>query len=210
MRIAVLGTGNVGGTLGRRWAALGHQVVFGARDPGSPKARAAVAGADVSIAPLAEATQDAEVVVLAVPWGAVPEALAAAGDLAGKVLIDCTNAVGEGFRPAVAGGGSAAELVASLAPGARVVKGFNTVGAGIMADPTVSGGRAAMPFCGDDRAANALVRELGEQLGFEMVEAGPLAAAPLLESLALLWIRLAYRQGLGPNVVFGLLRRAAS
>src|SRR5437016_721258 len=91
MRIAVIGMGNVGGVLGRRWAAAGHAVTFGVRDKGDPKAVAGAKAAKASVASVPEAAAGAEVVVLAVPWPAVRDALAAAGDLAGKVLLDCTN-----------------------------------------------------------------------------------------------------------------------
>lgn len=206
MEIAILGSGNVGGTLGRRWSELGHSVVWGVRDPSSAKAQAAAAAGRVMS--IAEAAAASEVVVLAVPWAAVEEVLSAAGDLSGKLLIDCTNAVGGGYRPAVEGADSAAAFVAQHAPGARVVKAFNTLGAGMMADLELGATRAAGLICGDDQAAKQVVGGLAEQLGFEVIDVGPLAAAPLLESAALLWITLAYRQGQGPDFAFGLLRRS--
>src|SRR4051794_25780956 len=87
MQIAIIGNGNIGGGLGKAWTAKGHSITFGERDPAS--IRAAVAAA--------------EVVVLAMPWKALDDVLAAAGDLAGKVVIDCTNAVAPGFAGLVHG-----------------------------------------------------------------------------------------------------------
>jgi hypothetical protein len=101
---------------------------------------------------------------------------------------------------------SAAEQVASWAKGARVVKCFNTTGAENMANPRFGADRAVMFLAGDDEAAKKSVVKLGEDLGFEMVDAGALSIARLLEPVAMLWIRLAFRRGLGRDFAFKLLR----
>jgi len=193
MKIAVIGRGSVGGTLGRRWAGGGHAVTYGVRRPRAADEKA-----------VADAARGAEVVLLAVPWGAAREALQACGDLAGKVLLDCTNPL----QPDLAGlevglDTSAGERVAGWAPGARVVKIFNSTGANIMADPR----GATMFLAGDDAAAKEQAAALAAELGFEPVDAGPLSAARVLEPLALLWISLAYRQGLGREIALVLQRR---
>ena len=197
MKIAIIGAGKVGVALGRRWAGTGNEVVFGVRDPGNARTQTAAAGA--------------EVIVLAVPWDAVAGAVAAAGDLSAKVLIDCTNPVGPGYTLALTGALSAAELVAQWAPGARVVKAFNTLGTGMLGDLADLNPRLPNPVatfvCGDDPAAKATASDLGRQLGFAVVDAGPLSAAALLEPTALLWINLADKQGLEPDFAFGLVRR---
>src|SRR5262249_8945887 len=127
VNIAVIGTGNVGGTLGRRWAANGHAVVFGSRKPTDPKAVADAAALKCGLAAIRDAVRGAEVVVLATPWPAVKDALAAAGDLAGKILLDCTNPLNADFTALEIGHHtSGGEEVARLALGARVVKIFNT------------------------------------------------------------------------------------
>src|SRR5579863_4458042 len=99
MNIAVIGTGSVGGTLGRRWAELGHSVRFGARDPGDADAKkmAAAIKGDAKLMSVADAARDADVVVLATPYAANAAALKSAGDLRGKILIDVTNPVGPNF-----------------------------------------------------------------------------------------------------------------
>jgi predicted dinucleotide-binding enzyme len=136
MRIAVIGMGNVGSVLGRRWAKAGHAVTFCVRDPDNPKKRAEAQKAKAAIGPMSDAVKT-EVVLLAVPWRAVPDALRSAGDLSGKVLLDCTNPVTPELTHLTIGHTtSAGEEVARLVPNARVVKIFNTNGAKNMADPS--------------------------------------------------------------------------
>jgi len=202
MRIAIIGAGKVGMALGHGWARDGHDVVFGVRNP---------AGKEVPVgraAGIADAVRDAPVVVLATPWDAVDSALAAAGSLDGKILVDCTNPI----LPALAGPSlgtteSAAERIATQVPRARVVKAFNTTGAGNMVNPRYGAERLTMFYCGDDAEAKGTVEQLIVALGFTPVDAGGLQAARYLEPLAMLWIHLAYRMGNGPNIGLHLLRR---
>lgn len=212
MHLAIVGTGAVGTALGSRLVQKKHRVTFGSRDPHSEAAAQldATLGtkADVRLTP--EAVQEAEAVVLATPWP-VTEQVVKALDLAGKVVIDCTNDVGPDFQPDDPSVLSCAEKLARWLPESRVVKAFNTVGTGVLVDPAFGaepcGVRPAMPFCGDDAEAKALVQGLIEDVGFEAVDAGALVAARQLEALALLWMRLAYGQQHGPNVAFALLAR---
>jgi NADPH-dependent F420 reductase len=210
MKIAIIGAGNVGSTLGKGWAGKGHAVVFGVRDPGNAKVQAAVkaTGGAARAARVKEAAAEAEVVVLATPWGAAQDAISAAGNLSGKIVIDATNPL----KPDLSGLAigyttSAGEEVARWAAGAKVVKAFNTTGAGNMANPRFGGESASMFICGDDAAAKKTVASLAEALGFQAVDAGPLSQARLLEPLAMLWISMAYAFGQGPNIAFRLLRR---
>ncbi len=201
MKIAILGRGNVGGALGAGWEKHGYQVIYGVREPSKYKDA-------LKTVSVKEAAQASEVVVLAVPWNAVPAALHAAGDLRGKILLDATNPL----LPELAGldtpeGISGGEQVASLVPGVPVVKIFNTTGYPNMANPDYGGQPATMFYCGDDESAKRIAAGLAEDLGFEPVDAGPLRQARCLEPLALLWINLAVKQGLGVNIAFKLLRR---
>jgi NADPH-dependent F420 reductase len=208
MKIAVIGMGNVGGVLGRRWAEAGHEVVFGVRDPSDTKAQAAAREARASAATVGDAAARSEVVVLAVPWPAVRDALNSAGDLSGKVLLDCTNPLTADLSGLTVGTTtSGGEEVAKAARGARVVKVFNTTGAPNMADPNYRGTRVTMLYAGDDAEAKQVAARLAADLGFDPVDAGPLAAARLLEPFALLWISLAIRQGMGTDFAFQLVRR---
>jgi 8-hydroxy-5-deazaflavin:NADPH oxidoreductase len=209
VNIGIIGSGNVGGTLGMAWAGRGHQILFSySRDPKKLAGLVASAGPNASAGSPAEAAQFGEVVVLAIPWPTVDDALQAAGSLAGKILIDCTNPLkGDLSGLEVGHTTSAAEEIARRAPGARLVKAFNSIGAANMADPVFGSQRATMFFCGDDAAAKTIVARLVEETGFEPVDAGALAIARLLEPLAMLWIHLAYACGMGPDFAFKLVQR---
>lgn len=210
MNIAILGAGNVGGALGKGWAAKGHSVYFGVPDPHSEKIRALLSsiGTNARAGSVHDAAEKAEVVVLATPWPATRDAVLAAGKLAGKAVIDCTNPLEPDLSGLSLGHNtSAGEQVAQWATGARVVKAFNTTGAGNMANAHYGDNEITMCMAGDDAAAKATVMKLAQDLGFEAVDAGPLKNARLLEPFAMLWIYLAVKQDLGPNIAFKLLRR---
>jgi hypothetical protein len=209
MRIGIVGTGHIGGTLGAGWAARGHEIAFGVRDPKKAEVAALVAsiGARARADRVADAAAFGDVLVLATPWDAVGDALRAAGDLKGKVLVDCTNPLGAGMALLPLPEGSGGQHVAARAPGARVVKAFNSAGFNVFAAPAFGGLAADLYLCGDDAAGKATVAELARELGLEPVDCGPLAQARLLEPLAALWISLAYAQGLGREIAFKLLRR---
>lgn len=214
MRIAVIGAGNVGGTLGRRWAQLGHDVVFGMRDPegGAAKVKGGAALPErARVATIADAVRDAEVVLLATPWSAVRGALAEAGGndgaLDGKTVLDATNPLGAGLAVLTGARGEAgAEQIQAWVPNARVVKVFNTTGFGNMQDPTYDAAASVMFYAGEDGGAKEHARRLASDLGFEAVDAGGLVRARELEHLAVLWISLSMG-GLGRNIAFRLVRR---
>ena len=210
MKIAILGAGNVGGTLGKAWARHGHRVVFGVKNPQAERYRtlAAEAGAAATVGGPADAVGGAEVVLLAVPWPEANVALQSSGPFRDQVLIDATNPLTEDASGLVLGHTtSAGEEVAKIAKGAKVVKAFNTIGAQHMADPRFGDTAASMFLCGDDEGAKRVVADLAAELGFEPVDVGPLAQARLLEPLAMLWISMAYRFGHGADIAFKLLRK---
>ena len=210
MTIGIIGSGNVGGTLGTRWAKAGHDIVYGTRDPQANdiKQLLARAGGKARAATLQEAARAGDVLLLGMPWNAtqsVPEGL---GDLSGKPLIDATNPLLADLSALETGTTtSGAEKVAAWARGAKVVKAFNTVGANIMANPSFGAERPALFYCGDDAAAKQTTKQLAEAIGFEALDAGPLTQARLLEPFALLWISLALKYGYGRDIAFKLLRR---
>lgn len=208
MRIGIIGAGSVGGALGRGWIRAGHEVTFGVRDPSDPKTARLREETGARAAAVAEAAAAGEVVVLATPWEATQEAVKSAGDLAGKIVFDCTNPLAPQLSGLTHGfDTSAGEQVASWAPGARVVKIFNTTGANNMENPDFDGVAATMFYCGDDAEAKAVAARLAADLGFDPVDAGKLDQARLLEPLALLWIRLAYVQNQGRDIAFKLMKR---
>jgi predicted dinucleotide-binding enzyme len=191
VKIGIIGAGHIGGTLGELFAARGHDVLYGVRegsDAPGPKGS------------IAEAAAHGEVVIIAVPGRAIEETIGAAGDLSGKVVVDTCNMGGDPLQ-------SSAEKIAGWALGARVVKSFNQAGWETLNEPVLEGHRAVMFAAGDDEDARKTVIGLGNELGLEMVDAGPLENARLLESMALLWIYLAFRGGQGRGTAFGLLRR---
>ena len=214
MRIAIIGAGNVGGTLGRRWAELGHDITFGVRRP-DEGARAVKPGTALPsrarVATPIAAVTGADAVLLATPWGAVAAALeeagAARGALDGVPLLDATNPLGPDFALDVGpSGDSGAERVQALAPRAHVVKVFNITGANNMSDPGYGNAPATMFYAGADARAKDIARSLAAVLGFHAMDAGPLMRARELEHLALLWISLAFG-GHGRDIAFRLVRR---
>lgn len=210
MKIGVIGAGNVGGALGTLWAKKGHEVVFGVRDPkGAKLQELGKSSGKARIVSVKDAAAFGEAVVFATPWPATEEAIKSAGNLNGKLLIDCTNPLKPDLSGLTLGTTtSAGEEVARWAKGAKVVKAFNTIGAANFGNPTFGSEKASMFICGDDAAAKASVAKLAADLGFDPIDTGPLTAARLLEPLALLWIRLAFDQGWGPTGhAFKMLRR---
>ena len=190
--IAVIGTGEVGSALGPEFAALGHRVVYGSREPERDEVRALVAqsGDDAAAARPDAAAAGAEIVVLAVPGLLVEEITRGLGDLSGKIIIDPTNALRRGEDGLLEMGveTSNAEIIQAAAPGARVVKAFNTLNWRQMVDPETSGGPVSIPLVGDDAGAKAKVAELVEGLGLEPIDLGPLRGARHVEGMLVLWI----------------------
>jgi hypothetical protein len=185
--VALIGTGNVGSALGRRFAEQGHTVVYGSRDPAAADLVALLreTGHGALVLPPAQAAARSRVVVLAVPWTATEDVVRSLGDLSGKILVDPTNPrvmAADGFAD-YALPDSNAERIARLAPGAQVVKAFSTLGAETMLDPQLAQGPVTIPVVGDDRAANELVATLAREIGLEAVDVGPLRHARIIEGL---------------------------
>ncbi len=196
--------------LGKLWAAKGHNIFFSfSRDLGKLDELAKSIPNSRAVSP-ADAVASADVLCLSVGYGMIKEALAAAGPIRDKIIIDCTNPV----KPDLSGLSvglttSAAEEIANLVPQSRVVKAFNTVFAEIYHSETrLFGSRmSTMFYCGDDGEAKSTVSRLIRETGFEPVDAGPLKSARYLEPLAMLMIQLGHVQGMGTNIVLSLIRR---
>ena len=189
MKIAIIGAGNVGATLGRRFAEIGHTITFGVPRP-DEYADADLAGPAMAVA---NAAKDADAVLLAVPYPAAKGVIDACGGLAGKIVIDATNPLGmtpEGLSLTAGFTTSGAEELAAAAPDAKFVKCFNQTGFANMAEPAGS----MMFVCGDD-------------IGFDAISIGGLAKARLLEPLAMLWIHLSATTGLKRDFAFKIDRR---
>ncbi|XZE53374.1 NADPH-dependent F420 reductase [Planctomycetaceae bacterium SH139] len=210
MDIAIIGTGNVGSVLGRRLAAAGHQITFGSRDPASARVLQLVAENELAhqARNVAAAVASTDLVILATPYDYLETTLTAAGDLAGKTVVDCSNPLTPSFDGLQLGFDcSAAERVAALVPDAHVVKAFNTASVSTMADPHYGSQQATMFYCGDNAAAKQRVHALIEDLQMEPVDSGPLANARYLEPMAMLYIHLAVQQGWGGNCALKMLKR---
>lgn len=190
MKIAIIGTGNVGSALAGSFGRAGHQVTLAARDAEKAERVATATGATAARTPI-EAVTGADVVVLAVPFSAVKDITTAISPaVTGKVVVDTSNALDESYSGlAFAGGPSAAEHVAEWLPGARVGKAFNTIFASNQADPLGHGQPLDALYAIDDDEGRALVAELLDSAGFRPVDAGPLVRARELESLG--WLNMA-------------------
>lgn len=181
MKIAVIGTGNMGGGIARALAGK-HEVLIGSRDPAGAAARAKELGA-TGARSYGDAAAGADVVFLAIPWTSVEGYLGQLGDLEGKVLVDITNPyVGGGLK--LHDGTSDAEEIQKRVPRARVVKGWNTIFSGVVnAGPDFDGEAASVFLAGDDESAKATVASLAQDMGYEPIDCGPLASARDLERL---------------------------
>ena len=204
MRIAVIGAGNVGQAVGKAWAAKGHAVRYGVRNAGDAKY------AGLATASVADAAREADAILLATPWPATEAAIRAAGDLAGKLVLDSTNPLQmgpDGISLAVGFTTLGGEMVAGWAKGAAVFKTLNQSGFGNLGDTSRYPQRPVMFYAGDDQQRRGDVATLLGDLGFEAVDAGPLKSARLLEPHAMLWIDLAMKRGQGRNFAYALVRR---
>ncbi|HEX5936122.1 MAG TPA: NADPH-dependent F420 reductase [Actinomycetota bacterium] len=189
MRIAVIGTGRMGRGFAQALSP-GHEVVIGSRDPDRATAIAKKTGASGG-ATSGDAVDGADVVFLAVPWRAVPDALPDLGELRGVTLVDMTNPMNQRERDELKKG-SAAERIQELVPRARVVKGWNHVHATHLSAPVVDGVASSMLLAADHAGAKKMVAALARDMGFHPVDVGPLRAARDLERLVgvMLFVRL--------------------
>ena len=211
MKIVFIGIGNVGFALADHLARCGHEVIIAARDLNSKSVkRAKEKNESFSTKPVAEATAEAEVVFLATPFEANKAALQGAGDLSGKILVDCTNPVGPGIKHGLEDKISGGEFVQNLVPNAKVVKAFTIYGFENFLDTSYPGYgdlKPAMLIAGNDLEAKKIVMGLCEELGWEPVDTGDIAISHHLEHMTLLWVKMARVQGQGAGFVWGMLKR---
>lgn len=201
-RVAILGTGRVGQAIARGLAGS-HEIRFGSRNPLGAK----VPNGGRTV-PQKEAASWADVVVLAVPYSAIQETVQAIGPATfrGKVIVDATNVVSPTMDLAVGFTTSGAEELAKLVPDARVVKTFNHVFAANMSTGQVGGERLTLFVAGNDSGAKETVMRLGSDIGFDPVDAGPLANARYLEPLGMQLIKLGLGLKMGTNIGYRLVR----
>ncbi len=185
MRVAILGTGQVGKSLAKGFEKYGHQVKLGHRDPKAPYADAARFG---------------ELAVLCTPWSGTEEAIKLTNprNLEGKIVIDVTNPLKfepGGAPPSLALGwnDSGGEQVQRWLPKSLVVKAFNTVGHTLMVDPQLPGGPPDMFIAGNDEAAKQTVAQICKQFGWPVIDIGGIDGSRFLEPLAMLWVVVGYK-----------------
>lgn len=205
----MIGAGNVGGNLGATLSKAGVAVRFGVREGKDIAAVLARCAEGTTAGGIEETAAWADAVFLAVPGKVAVDAAKGLGDVSDKILVDCTNPIafdgGPVWTPPAEG--SAAAAIAAACPSARVVKAFNTFGAELHRDPSLSAGPVDVQMAGDDADAKKVVATLAEEGGFRPIDAGPLRNAAVLENLAVLWIHLAMVGGHGREVGFKLLGR---
>ena len=196
--IAIIGAGDIGATLARRFAAAGHAVTFGARDPSGATVRALAEEIGATVRPMHDAVTAAAVVVVAIPGAAIPALVAELGPaLANRVVIDATNDMGGPVFHHL-------DEFASRAPDALVYRAFNTLGWENFADPRPG---SDLLYCGPDRPEErALVEGLITDIGLGPVYVGGLDQADLLDAMTRLWFALAITQGHGRRTAFRVLR----
>lgn len=202
MNISIFGTGNMARGLAVILAGAGNTVTLASRDVAKARSVAAELGNNIGAGSFADAADAAEAVVLAVPYEAAADVIAAAGGLAGKVVIDITNPLTADFSGLTIGHStSAAEEIQKSAPSAKVVKAFNTIFASVLQNGGKAAGKPATVFvAGDDEQARKNVAALATGAGFVAVEAGGLGSARYLEPVAGFNIALGYGLGHGTDI----------
>ena len=189
--IAIIGTGNVAEALGPAFAAQGHRIIYGSRNPGSSKTQRLVGdtGENASATSPEAAVKEADIVVLAVPGMMVADITRSLGDLSNKIIIDPTNPLKRKLMTFQHGvDTSNTQIIQEIAPDADVVKAFNTLNWKTMVDPASAGGPVSIPLAGESRRAKRTVAKLVEGMGLEPIDVGGVENARWLEGMLILWI----------------------
>lgn len=190
--VAVIGTGDMGDSLGPRFAEIGYRVVYGSRTPEAEKVRALVekTGANASATTQMDAAQQGDIVVTAVPWPAMETVARNLGELDGKIIIDVSMPFEQGSDgyPKHLLTTSSAEMIQAWNPGAKVVKAFATMGSHVIDDPLVAGGMVTIPVASNDKDAKEKVAGIVADMGLDPVDFGPLRMAREIETLQLIYM----------------------
>ncbi len=189
--VAIIGTGDMGDSLGVRFAELGYSVVYGSRDPDGAKAQGVVklTGEGARATTQREAAQAGDIVVLAVPWPAMETVAQNLGSLDGKIVIDVSfphEQAEDGYYQSMVET-SSAEMIQQWNPGARVLKAFALQASYVIDDPGVVGGPVSIPIASDDREAKEQVAEIIVAMGLDPIDAGPLRLSRELEAMQRLY-----------------------
>lgn len=205
MKIAIIGTGNVGGALATRWAAKGHEIILGVRDTSNFKGKELLQNPNIIVKPIIEAVQAADVIALSVPAPMAAEVAAQLGNTEGKVIIDTMNIV-KGRGPA--GFSNTADAILVHTQTRDVVKCFNTTGFNNMLNPVYNGEALDMFVAGSSAKGKEIAKQLALDAGFALCyDVGGNDTFELMEQFAFFWINLAMFQGHGREIGFKLLKR---
>lgn len=204
MKIAIIGSGNVGGALAKGWAKAGHEITFGVRNLDEFKGNRLGGINNIKASPIKDAVAKSEVVVIAAVPQAVQSIVDSMGDVSKKIIIDTMNSVRVKPDPY----SNTTEALLKLTNCKDIVKCFNTTGAENMENPRYHGTGIDMFFSGDSEKAKQVAEQLAKDLGFENVyNFGGSDKFDLQEQFALSWINLAIMQGYGRNFAFKILKR---
>ena len=210
MKITILGTGNMGSALGKRWSEKGHHITYASRNPQNERVQVLTReiGNGTKAVRADEAINGTDVVVLATPWHSAEAALDQIGNIDGKILIDATNPIADGLSGlSIDSDTSAGEMISQWCPGAHIVKAFNTATAKKILSPGNNGDRVSLPICGNHQDAKDIVANLAKDIGFDIYDAGPLKEARYIEPMAMTWVKLTYKEGYGPDMAFKMIKR---
>jgi predicted dinucleotide-binding enzyme len=203
LRIAVLGAGNIGGTLGRKWVVAGHKVAFGVTNPDSARAQKlrAELGNGVTIDLVAAALAASDVVVMALPGNAMDETIIKhAAQLDGRIIIDTANRMGGGPMNSFA-------TFQTYTPQAQLYRAFNSLGWENFADPVFDGIQADLFYCGPDGDAREVAERMIADVGLRPIRLGDVEQVGLVDAVGSLWFALVFGQGRGRHLAFKVLSR---
>jgi predicted dinucleotide-binding enzyme len=191
MRVAVIGSGNIGGTLGRAWARAGHEVTFGVRDPTSTTVTELLQSApQATAAAVRDAARDADVILLAIPGSALGEVLTGLGSIGprGAVIVDATNNLAGGPM-------NGTSSIRAARPDAPLFRAFNSLGWENFAEPTYRGVPGDLFYCGPEGHADQVVVSLITDVGLRPIRVGNLDQVDIVDSVTRLWFALARARG---------------
>jgi predicted dinucleotide-binding enzyme len=207
MTIAILGHGNVGGALARAFARAGYQITIATVEGRSEVLPSWIEELEIEAKPAARAVQEADILLLAVPFPAVESLLSDLQPLlTGKVVIDCTNPVAPDLSHGLESRQSGSEHIQSLIPEAHIAKCFSIYGFENFEHPPVGSLKPAMLIASDHDEAAAFAKELANATGWEAVHVGPLSQALHLEHMTLLWIKMVRMRNMNPRCVWALVQ----
>ena len=205
MKIAIIGTGNVGGALATKWANAKHEIFLGVKDTSNFKGKHLLENPRTSVLPIAEAVERSEIVLLATPATVAIEVAKSLGDTSGKTIIDAMNIImGRGPK----GFDNTADAILKNTASNDVVKCFNTTGYNNMVDPIYDDTSVDLFTCGNSVIGKKIAIQLSKDAGFaDCFDVGGNDKFHLMEQFAWFWINLAMFQGQGREIAFKLLKR---